>query len=253
MTAPLELINGNSSTPSIAFASDPTTGFYRSASGVVGVAGALSATGSLNGTTIYQNNLRLIPIGLGPLPWAGIAAPSGWVLAGNTYSRSTYADLWAFAQAEIAAGNTFWGAGNGSTTFTSAVMNGILPVGVDAAASRISGITHVGDATGSATHSVTLAELPTGITVATSGAITVSSTRQIPSTLGSVTSYNPGNGGAAQAGTPGTTAGGAGDWAAISSMSSSGAITSTSNNTSGTAMSLVQPIRAFNFIIFAGA
>ena len=60
------------------------------------------------------------------LPFAGAAAPSGWLLCqGQTVSRVTYAALFA------AIGTTF-GAGDGSTTFGVPDMRGEFPRGLDA-------------------------------------------------------------------------------------------------------------------------
>ncbi len=102
MTGPLKLADGSASAPALAFNSDPTFGFYKTAVGI-------AATKPIIG---------VLPIGLGPLPWTGTTAPPGWVLCyGQTLSRAVYADLWAFAQIQIAASNPMYNNGNGTTTF----------------------------------------------------------------------------------------------------------------------------------------
>lgn len=51
--------------------------------------------------------------------FAGRTIPADYVLAnGQSLLRGDYPDAWTFAQAEIAAGNPDWTAGNGTTTFT---------------------------------------------------------------------------------------------------------------------------------------
>lgn len=105
-----------------------------------------------------------LPAGIGPLPYAGATAPSGWLLCfGQTVSRSTYAAL--FAAIGIA-----HGAGDGSTTFNLPDMRGRVPAGKDdmggTAANRLtaggSGITGttLGAAGGAETHTLTIAQMP---------------------------------------------------------------------------------------------
>lgn len=58
-------------------------------------------------------------------PFAGSAAPTGWLLcAGQAVSRTTYAAL-------FTAIGTTWGAGDGSTTFNLPDMRGRVPAGAD--------------------------------------------------------------------------------------------------------------------------
>jgi len=57
------------------------------------------------------------------VPYAGITAPAGWLLAnGSAVSRTTYAGL-------FSAIGTTYGAGDGSTTFNLPDMKGRVPVG----------------------------------------------------------------------------------------------------------------------------
>lgn len=68
---------------------------------------------------------NVLPAGIGPLPYAGPTAPSGWLLCfGQAVSRVTYAAL-------FAAIGTSHGAGDGSTTFNLPDMRGRVPAGKD--------------------------------------------------------------------------------------------------------------------------
>lgn len=59
-------------------------------------------------------------------PFAGSAAPTGWLLCdGSAVSRTTYADLFAVI-------GTSYGSGDGSTTFNLPNLKGRVPVGRDA-------------------------------------------------------------------------------------------------------------------------
>jgi microcystin-dependent protein len=155
MTGPLKASSGTVAAPSHSFGSDPDTGAYRIGSNNYGIAvggtkivdvastGA-SVTGDIAASgVVKQAGFALIPVGLGPLSWSGTAAPSGWVLTGQTLSRTTYAALWAFAEAEIALSNTLYGVGDGSTTFTIASTGGRVLAGKEASASRLTA-THFG-------------------------------------------------------------------------------------------------------------
>ncbi len=248
MTGPLKAASGTVAAPGVTFGADTDSGLYRIGANNVGLAvnGAkvldvattgLAVTGTFAATgVISQNGARLLPIGLGPLPWPGTTAPSLWVLAGATYSRTTYADLWAFAEAQIALGNVFFTNGDGSTTFTIATMDGYAPVGVDAAAARIASFTDVGDTAGAATVTLTTTEMPVHSHGVTDPGHT--HTQQVTNAAGASTSV-----------------------AADIASGATGAVQSTVSNTtgisiqnagSGAAHANVQPSRAFKFIIFAG-
>ena len=98
------------------------------------------------------------------LPFAGAAAPNGWLLCyGQAVSRTDYAILFGII------GTTF-GAGDGSTTFNLPDLRGRVPAGKDnmggTAASRLTtagagvdGAT-LGAAGGSQTHTLTTAQMP---------------------------------------------------------------------------------------------
>lgn len=113
MTAPLKFSTGSAAAPSATFNSAPTSGMYWTGTtlgfAIGGVKVAELATGGFKQGGHFVGEL---------IPWSGTTAPAFTVLAyGQTLSRTTYADLWAFAQTEIAAGNTFYNNGNGTTTF----------------------------------------------------------------------------------------------------------------------------------------
>lgn len=104
------------------------------------------------------------PGGLAPagsvLPYAGSAAPTGWLLCqGQAVSRTTYADL-------FAAVGTTYGVGDGTTTFNVPDMGGRVPAGKESAATRLtsggSGITGstLGATGGAETHTLTITQMP---------------------------------------------------------------------------------------------
>jgi microcystin-dependent protein len=171
MTGPLKASSGTAAAPSHTFGSDVNTGAYRIGSDNYGIAVGgtkivdVATTGMTVTGVISQNGAPLIPVGLGPLPWSGTAAPSLWVLTGQTLVRATYPALWAFAEAEIALGNTLYTNGNGTTTFTIASMGGRVAAGKEASASRLTSSYFGGNSTvlgatgGLESHALTTAQL----------------------------------------------------------------------------------------------
>lgn len=154
MTGPLRLVDGSASAPAITFNSNAGVGLYKDGE-------SLAVTGLIKG---------LFPIGLGPLPWSRWSPPPGWVLCyGQTLSRSTYADLWAVAQAEIGAGSLFYNNGDGSTTFGIMDMRGRAFAGLDnmggVAAGRLTtaffgtAANILGQAGGSESHNLTATQI----------------------------------------------------------------------------------------------
>lgn len=106
-----------------------------------------------------------LPAGL-VSPYAGTAAPTGWLLcAGQTVSRTTYADL-------FSALSTTYGAGDGSTTFALPDLRGRVPAGKDdmggSAASRLTSASTglgtsaavLGAVGGAESHTLLTAEMP---------------------------------------------------------------------------------------------
>lgn len=124
----------------------------------------LGATASAQEAT--QGNLGVntaIPIGV-VLPFASGTVPQGWLLcAGQTVSRTTYADLFTVI-------GTTYGSGDGSTTFGLPDLRGRAVAGRDnmngTAASRLSS-THfgangqsLGQSGGAESHTLTSAQMP---------------------------------------------------------------------------------------------
>jgi microcystin-dependent protein len=98
------------------------------------------------------------------LPYAGAAAPAGWLLcAGQAVSRTTYATL-------FTALSTTYGAGDGTTTFNLPDLRGRIPGGKDdmggAAAGRLttagSGVNGalLGASGGAQTHTLDISQMP---------------------------------------------------------------------------------------------
>ena len=147
MTAVLPL-----SATGFTYSNDTNTGMYRSGADAQSIkcGGSdiveVTTSGIDVAGQVKQNGNIILPIGLGPLPWSGLSAPSGWVLCyGQSLSRTTYSQLWTFAQAEIANGNTLFTNGDGTTTFTILDLRGRMPAGKDdmggTAASRLTSAT----------------------------------------------------------------------------------------------------------------
>jgi microcystin-dependent protein len=174
MTAVLPLANTG-----FTYLTDPNTGVRRTGAdtqaiqcGGVDVVTVTPTGASVAGTlavsgVITSGGAALIPIGLGPLPWSGLTAPTKWLLCfGQTLLRADYPDLWTFASAEIAGGNTLFTNGNGSTTFTIMDMRGRIPVSADnmggTQAFRINNIltNALGSVGGEQQHVLITAEIP---------------------------------------------------------------------------------------------
>jgi len=86
----------------------------------------------------------VMPVGC-VIPFAGAAAPTGWLLCqGQAISRTTYAQLFSVI-------GTTYGSGDGKTTFNLPDMRGRVAVGSDA---------NLGAKAGAKTHALTNAELP---------------------------------------------------------------------------------------------
>lgn len=196
----------------------------------------------------FYGNPYNIPLG-GGLPYFGPTAPnSSFVFPfGQAISRTAYAALFSLL-------STTYGTGDGSTTFNVPDLRGRVIAGKDdmgsSAASRLtnsgSGLvgTALGAAGGSEIQTLTLAQLPTGITVANvAQAISVTSTVSgIPYNVqrGDIsTNYGDHYGPANTSPVP------------LGSITSTGnnSISATSNNTSGAAHSNVQPTIICNYIM----
>jgi microcystin-dependent protein len=115
MTGPLKTITGSASAPAISPNNNPDIGLYWTATGI-------AFAGSVAGVRFIG---ELIPYTL-------LTAPALTVFPyGQTLLRASYPDLWAAAQTDIAAGNTFYNNGNGTTTFGIGDLRGRVVAGKD--------------------------------------------------------------------------------------------------------------------------
>lgn len=175
------------------------------------------------------------------VPFAGTVAPSGWLLCnGQQVSRTTFAALFAIC------GITY-GSGDGITTFNIPDTRGRVIAGADGGVNRLTTTTmssqSAGGLGGQETVTLTLSQIPTGITSSGSGSgsATVAATggrSNIPVTDGTVgqgqSAPQSGNTYVFQTG---------GSWGSVSSLSGSvsTSVSVTSNNTGGGLHSNVQP------------
>lgn len=186
MTAELPLANAGFS-----YSSDPNTGMHRTGAdaqaiecGGVDVIEVATTGATVNGALevtgpITSGGVAIIPVGLGPLPWSGTAAPAKWLLCrGQSLLRASYPDLWAFASSEIALGNTFFTNGDGSTTFTIKDMSGGTAFGSNNGTGRLttanSGVDGdvLGSVGGSPDQTILQSNLP-NVNFTTTGTVTV--------------------------------------------------------------------------------
>ncbi len=171
MTGPLKLSNGTTGLPSMTFASDQNTGIYRSASDELSVSAGGTQIAAFSSAGIDAKVGRLLEGGQALVPpgvmfdYGGINAPTGYLLCdGSAVSRTTYVDLFNVI-------GTFYGSGNGTTTFNVPDFRGRVGAGRDdmggSAANRITSTltdhgtitgTSLGSTGGSETHAQSLAE-----------------------------------------------------------------------------------------------
>lgn len=251
MSGQFKAADGSSIAPSITFASDTSTGFFKAAAGEIGVDISGTEIGFFDSTG-WQGPSPLIPIiPVGSiLDYGGASAPAKWVLAfGQALSRTTYALLFAVY-------STTYGSGDGSTTFNIPDLRGSVTAGADnmggSAASRLttaffgSDPTILGDRGGAQSKALTAGNVP-AITSTGSNSITVNAGADLAATAGSVITSGGATGVANAA--PASTNN---SWFNISSLSGTNSISVTSTGTSGTAFGIIQPSLIVNKIIFAG-
>lgn len=90
-------------------------------------------------------------IGSGAI-WFTNTPPTGWLICdGSAISRSVYSGLFSVI-------GTYWGIGDGSTTFNLPNFKGRVPVGVDSSQAEFISL---GTTVGTKTHTLTTAEMPT--------------------------------------------------------------------------------------------
>jgi microcystin-dependent protein len=133
MTGPLKTVTGSAAAPAISPSGNPAVGLYWTPTGVA-FAGTVAGTRYIGELIPYT---FLTPEPLTVLPY------------GQTLLRASYPDLWAKAQTDIAAGNTFYNNGNGTTTFGIGDMRGRVPAGKDDMGGTAAGrLTSAGAVTG---------------------------------------------------------------------------------------------------------
>ena len=248
MTGPMKIVDGTVGSPAVQFANAPSTGIYKTSEGfAVSVGGTKVVEFTADGITKSARFIGEI------FDWTGTTAPALCVLPyGQTLSRTDYADLWAFAQTEIAAGNTFYNNGNGTTTFgigdcrgrvrASRDTMGGSPAGrlTDAAVGFGDGM---GETGGVQTHALTATQIPViTSSVSTSGTLT----GQTNSFLVVQNTSTTGGGGF-------TLAGSVVNQNVGVSVSGSMTGSASSNNTGGGAHINVQPTIVMHCALFAGA
>jgi len=238
---------------------------------------------------ITNTGISALPIGV-VIPYAGAAAPAGWLLCfGQNVSRTTYAGL-------FAAIGTAHGAGDGSTTFGLPDLRGRVVAGKDdmggTSANRITLSLNgdiLGAAGGAETHTITEAQLPAhahhtqalGCSVGTesadhahqtyawSGYIEVDHTHLFSGQQGAnraagsgqvINNLHNSNAGNEDASTSGVSANHRhlqDSWSGGRNVAHTHAVTKpaqwTDNAGSGTAINIVQPTMTLNQIIYAGA
>jgi microcystin-dependent protein len=258
MTGPLKNSDGAASAPSITFNSAIGTGLYKTTDGIgVAVNGVQVAELTAGGMTKGVRNIGELII------WSGATPPPRFIFpVGNTLSRATYPDLWAFAQQQITAGSTFYNNGDGSTTFGIGDLRGRTVAAPDnmggSSADRLvngsgsvgnmASVRHtVGGAGGEAAHSLTASEAPT-ITSTTDfafGISVVSNNNNV--VLGSPIVVNL----EAQVSQVTVLAPGANS-SGITSQGTVPRIPATSNNTGSQVHNNVQPTILLNYALYTG-
>lgn len=247
MTGALQLAAGIVTTPSLTFSTNNNKGFFSTTNGIgVAVGGVQVAeflAGGINGARFIGELI----------PYTCTAAPALTVLPyGQTLSRTTYATLWAQAQIEIAAGNTFYNNGDGSTTFGIGDMRGRLPIGWDkmggvaanrltTAGSSVDGST-LGSVGGGQTQTLTIAQLPV-ITPTTASVGNI----QMPIQGGIFSGGGSGSGSATSSVAQGNNQG-----SSTNLNVTPPAITMNSFG-SGAAHPIIPPVLVSNYLLFAGA
>lgn len=194
----------------------------------------------------FFGNPYAVPLG-GIMPYCGDTAPnSNFALPfGQAISRTTYATF--FAQV-----GTRFGAGNGTTTFNIPDLRGRVMAIIDnlggSAANRLTSATMtpdsytIGSSGGAETETLTLGQLPSGITSVGANVISVTSANALIDATGVLQDFNPATASGFRA--PNNTA-------SLRTQTSSGSnsISVTSNNTSGQAHVNVQPSLALGCIL----
>jgi microcystin-dependent protein len=246
MTGALRGIDGAAATPSFTFNSAQTTGWYKTAGGNIGISIGGTETVEFGPTGVAKGARYLGEL----IPWTGSAAPALCVLPfGQTLLRATYPDLWTFAQAEIAAGNTLYNNGNGTTTFGVPDLRGRVLGCKDnmggSAASRLTSTTMTPDGNtlgavgGAQTKTLLTANLPPYTPAGTiaNGAITINNGANV---VGGGGPFCPGGGSQ-------------GNFVQLTASQAASTFTGNAQGGTSTPVAFVPPTLITNFALFAGA
>lgn len=252
MTGALKALPGTAAAPGYAFSTDASTGLLKTTNGLgISIAGTqvaeFTAAGMASGVWVPG---MLIP-------WTrSIAPPSAlWVLpVGQTLSRTTFPTLWTIAQAEIAAGSTFFNNGDGSTTFGIGDLRGRVIAAVDnlggstanrLAAGSLASVRHtVGGAGATDTVQLSTPNLPP---YTPSGGVAVTQSFGSNGTPLSIFS------GGGTAGFSGAGANASGNLYGGAGVTPSGSFTGNAQGGTSSPLSVVQPTMLLSAIMFAGA
>ena len=130
-----------------AFLKDPSAGVKSLISRITAAEGTI--------TTIQNTLNSTTPIGC-VIPFAGPAAPAGWLICdGSAVFRTTYSSLFSLI-------GVTYGIGNGTTTFNLPDMRGRVPLGPDESTNRVPGAV-LGGTGGVHEQTLTVAQLPSHI------------------------------------------------------------------------------------------
>jgi microcystin-dependent protein len=190
----------------------------------------------------FYGNPYNVPLGAGMDYWGAAAPNSAFAIpVGQAISRTTYASLYALI------GNTY-GSGNGTTTFNLPNKSGRVSAAIDLTGTVLTGATItsggatvLGGTGGGETQTLTLGQIPTGITAAQNNIPIFVNTNGTNVPQGEVTSSMPSTGGPQLIFVGGSNA----------PLTSTGTINvaATSNNTGGGAHPNVQPTIMCNYIM----
>src|ERR1700722_1346528 len=245
MTGQLRNVDGSTINPSIAFTNETNTGFIRAGTGQIGIVIQGTQVAYIDSNGFEGPTPLVIPVGT-VSDFAGSTAPSKWYLCyGQAVSRTTYSALFAVI-------GTTYGSGDGVTTFNLPDLRGLVVGGQDNMGGTIKGtLTSIyfgtnpdvlGAQGGGQSETLSLSQIPTGITAANTAAITVNVTgnQSAPNASRSATA-----GGSQVSGTGAITPTATGTIAI-------GSVNVTSNNTGGNPHGNVQPTILMSKIIYAG-
>jgi len=249
MTAPLPAATGSVGAPSYTFNSATKTGFYLAGANQIGwaangVQGALfNSDTSIAFAGTVSAAKGTIPVGC-VIDFAGPVVPGGWLLCyGQQVSTTTYAALFAVLGTLYGSGAGTFGIPDyrGRATFGQDNMGGPLANRITVAGGNFDG-TVQGNSGGGQNQTLTLGQIPTGITSTVS--VLTTSTAVITALVAN-NNFTFGNGGSTQNGALLQN-----NTASSTQLASTG--TSTSSNTSGGSHTILSPAIITYKLIYAG-